>query len=155
MHYPRARCSNAEARCCSSLVPELAEHARRGLLGRRQHVADDARPGLGQDDDREAGVVGVRLAPDQAPALERRQLAGDAGGRDAEPLGEVEAPEARVRCGVELEQQREIVESEAVMALERRIDVAHDDRARVGELEDGREGGSRIGGSHSTQHIID
>ena len=91
----------------------------------------------------------MRLAPDQAPALERRQLAGDAGRRDAEPVGEVEAPEARVRCGVELEEQREIVESEAVMALERRIDVAHDDRARIRELEDGREGGGRFGGSHS------
>ena len=123
VHYPRARCSNAEARCCSSLFQSLPSTRVAASSAVGTHVADDARPGLGQDDDREPGVVGVRLAPDQAPALERRQLAGDAGGRDAEPVGEVEAAEARVRCGVELEQQREIVEPEAVMALERRIDV--------------------------------
>ena len=97
----------------------------------------------------------MRLAPDQAPALERRQLAGHAGGRDAEALGEVEAPEPPVGSGVQLEQQREIVEPEAVMAFERGVDVAHDDGAGVGQLEDGRESGGGLGGGHAAQHIID
>ena len=51
--------------------------------------------------------------------------------------------------GVQLEQQRDVVEPEAVVARERGIDVAHDDGAGVGELEDGRKGGGDLGGGHT------
>src|SRR5258707_1370485 len=40
---------------------------------------------------------------------------------------------------VELEQERHVVEAEAVMAGQRHVDVADDDGACVGELKGGRE----------------
>ena len=108
---------------------------------------DDARAGVREHDDREARVVGVRLAADEAAALERRELARHAGGRDAEPLGEVEAAQAAVGRAVQLEQQGDVVEAEAVMAGQRHVDVAHHDGARVGELEGGRECSGCFGGA--------
>src|SRR4051812_34465850 len=97
----------------------------------------------------------MRLPSDQAAALERRQLASDARGRDAESLGEIEAAQPPVGVRLQLEQQREVIEAEAVMALERGVDVTHDDRAGVGELENGGKGGGCLGGGHiSTISLI-
>src|SRR5438105_2319561 len=81
------------------------------------------------------GVVRVGLAADEAAPLERCQLPRDAGGRDAEAVGQVEPAQPPLGRAVELEQQSHVVEPEPVMAGQGHVDVTDDDGAGVGELE--------------------
>ena len=53
------------------------------IFGGPQRVVDDLRAGVGQHDEREACVALVRLAGDEADPLERGDLPGNAGRRDA------------------------------------------------------------------------
>ncbi len=76
------------------------------------------------------------LAPHQPDSLEGLKLAGDAGGGDAEPVGELDAAEPPVGSVAELEQEREIGEREPVCA-ERGVDLAGDDRPREREVQNG------------------
>ena len=147
--------SSASACCCSASfqIRPSTRAAASSAVGSTS--CDDAGAGVGQHDEREARVVRVRLAADEAAALHRGELARDAGGRDAEPLGEVEPAQAPVGRAVQLEQERDVVEAEAVVPGEGHVDVAHDDGARVGELESGREGCGCGRGSHARQHTID
>ena len=71
-------------------------------------VVGDPGAGVGQDDEREARVAGVRLAADDADPLERLQLPGDARGRDAEPVRELDAAKALPGRVAQLEQDRQV-----------------------------------------------
>jgi hypothetical protein len=89
-----------------------------------------------QHDEREPGIARIRLAGDEADPLERRQLPRDPGGRHGEPAGELDAPQGLRGSRLQLEQDREVVEAEAVVPAERLVDVAQDDRACAGKVED-------------------
>src|SRR3954468_24459836 len=66
------------------LVPARGERARGGRLGRRERLVHDLLAGLREHDERKPRVAFVRLAVDEANALERGDLPCHARCRDPE-----------------------------------------------------------------------
>ena len=112
-----------------------SERERGGLIRCRGCLVGDLGSARRQHDEREPGVARIRLARDEADPLERRELARDTRGGHGEPPRELDAPERLGRGGLQLEQHREIVETETMVAAERVVDVPHDQRAGAREVE--------------------
>jgi len=99
-------------------------------------VVGDPCAGIGEHDERKARVAGVRLAAHDPDPLERLELAGDARRGDAEPVRELDPAQALSGCVAQLEQDRQVAEADAVVAAEGGVDIAQDESAREGEVED-------------------
>ena len=131
----------------------LLERLIGGQLGRGLAVVGDPRAGIGEHDERQARVAGVRLAADDADALERLQLPGDARRGDPEPVRELDAAQALTGRVAQLEQDRQVAEADAVVCAEGCVDVAQHERAREREVENGGEGW--LMSVSCQQHIIE
>ena len=77
----------------------------------------------------------MRFARNEADALEWPELTRDAGRRHREPPRELDARQ-RLAGGIpKLQEHGEVVETDAVMAAERLVDVAEHECASAGEVE--------------------
>jgi len=132
------RCSPTQERRQSSPLlcrPESAEREAGRLVRGHACLLGELGAARREHDESEPGIARIRLAGDEADPLERRELAGDAGRRHSEPAGELDAPQGLCGGRLQLEQDGEVVEAEAMVAAERLVDVPHDERPCAGEVE--------------------
>lgn len=73
------------------VAPAGRQGAVGGSLGCLQRLVHDRRAGVGQDDQRQAGVTVVRLTCDEPDPLERGDLPGDARRCDPQAFGQLGA----------------------------------------------------------------
>jgi hypothetical protein len=115
--------SNSAGGSCAAVLADL--------LGHGDGVADHFAAGAGEGSIGHAGVARILLAFDQADFFQRQQAAGDAGGGQGQPLGQVDAAQAAARRAVQVMQQHEVVEADAVVAAQHLVQAAHQRRLRA------------------------
>ena len=115
--------------------PQAPQHRLGRLLRRDFRLGRDLRTTRGEHHECKTGVGRVRPTRDETDAFERSELAGDTRRRDGESTRQLDAGQRLRGRFSQLEQDRQIVEAETVMAPERLVDVAQHDRAGAGEIE--------------------